>query len=112
MAAPTIPIVVNEDAAARVAELGMQRELEQMLEHARQVVPDLRALRVTLEHDPARPEDEPQVVLWAYRDKPRPEDLSSDRTDSDYAAWKIRTFPPEVCAHFVMLSVYGAADGR
>src|SRR4051794_33150598 len=110
MSATGIPVTVKEDAAARVAGLGLRRPFEQMLEHARQVIPDLLTLRVTLEYDPERPEDDPQVVIWAHREEPRG-DPAADRTDWDYSGWVARTFPPEVGIHFSMLSVYGDPDG-
>jgi hypothetical protein len=87
----------------------MQVELEQMIEHVRQTAPGLQAIRVTLEHDPARPEDEPGVVVWAQReDLPQPE--AFDRTDWEWAGWLVATFPPAVCVHFSMISCYGELD--
>ncbi len=41
MSATTFPVSITPEAAARVAELGMQAELERMLEHTRQTVPGL-----------------------------------------------------------------------
>jgi hypothetical protein len=73
MSATTIPVTVAEDAAARVAQLGMQREFEQMIEHAKQALPHLRAIRVTLEYNPECPHEDPGVVIWAHRsDSPAP----------------------------------------
>jgi hypothetical protein len=71
MTAATIPVTVAEDAAARVAELGLQHEFAQMIEHARQTLPGLRQLRVGLEYDPVHPEYEPKIVILAQRDAPR-----------------------------------------
>src|SRR4051794_24974808 len=42
------PVTVSPEAAARVAELGLQREFEQIVEHTRQTIPGLRRLEVTL----------------------------------------------------------------
>ena len=110
MSATTVPVTVAQDAAARVDELGMRRELEQMLEHARQVMPQLRYLRVTLEYNPECANEDPVVVIWAHRgDTPEPGTL--DQITSDYSAWKVETFPPKVCIIFTVLSVYGGADG-
>jgi len=110
MAATAIPVTVAEDAAARVAQLGMQREFEQMIEYAKQVMPHLRYLRVTLEYNPECVHEEPGVVIWAHRsDSPAPGTL--DQIDWDYGAWMGQTFPPEVCMNFTVLSVYGGVDG-
>jgi hypothetical protein len=110
MSATAIPVTVAEDAAARVAQLGMQREFEQMIEHAKQVMPHLRAIRVTLEYNPECPHEDPGVVIWAQRGE-SPTPGTSDLTDWDYSAWKVRTFPPEVCVHFTVISTHGELDG-
>jgi hypothetical protein len=110
MAETTIPVTVAEDAAARVAQLGMQREFEQLLEHAKQVMPHLRCLRVTLEYTPYCPHEDPGVVIWAHRsDSPAPGTL--DQVEWDYGTWMGETFPPEVRVQFTVLSVYGGVDG-
>lgn len=103
-----IPVTVAEDAAARVAEWGMQREFEQRIEHAREGVPHLPPLRVRLAYDPERPLADPGLVIGAQRDYV-PSDDSIDRTDWDYAGWLAHTFPPQVCMHVVLISVYGDA---
>src|SRR5579884_3757988 len=45
-ASPDVPLTITPEAAARVAELGMQKELEQMIAQVRRVVPDLAAIEV------------------------------------------------------------------
>jgi hypothetical protein len=109
MAAATIPVSVTEDAAARVRELGLRQEFEQMLDEARRAVSHLTRLRVTLEYDPAPPEDDPQVVIWARRDY-NPADGETDLADWNFARWQAQAFPPEVCMHFVLISLYGDVD--
>ncbi|HZT83053.1 MAG TPA: hypothetical protein VFA26_22685 [Gemmataceae bacterium] len=105
----TIPIMVTEEAAAHVAALGMRAELEEMLDHARQAVTDLRRIEVELRnrYDLG---DEPSVVITAFKD------LASYREeDRPYRAWRdwyISRFPPEVCVHFCLLISYEAADAR
>jgi hypothetical protein len=110
MAATTIPVTITEEATARVAELGMQPEFEQMLERVRQIVSGLRSMRVTLEFDPACPENEPGIAIWAYRDD-LPTGSPIDYTDWHWGEWQSATFPPNVCRHFVMVSLYGASNG-
>jgi hypothetical protein len=109
MAETTIPVTVAEDAAARVAQLGMQREFEQLIEHAKQVMPNLREIRVVLEYDPVYPSEDPAVLILAHRDEPA--EATADRSDWDYSGWKVRTFPPEVCTQFVVMSTFGGSDG-
>jgi hypothetical protein len=109
MTAETIPVTVAEDAAARAAELGIKEAFEQMLEHARQTVPQLKYLRVTLEYDPGCPMRDPQIVIWAKRDYIPPED-SLDPTGFDFRAWQAEHFPPQVFVHVLLMSVYGDVD--
>jgi hypothetical protein len=104
-----IPLKVTPEAAARVAELGMQTEFQRMLDHTFQAVPGLRAVDVTLEYDPATGDD-PRVVIWA---RLTDRGLVYDPTAEQWGTWKVETFPPEVCQHFVLLAVFGAGhNGR
>jgi hypothetical protein len=106
--ATAIATSITPDAAARVAELGMETELRAMLEHAERIVPHLRSVRVTLEYDPEG-ELEPQVVIWSNRDD---RDWNADTSEWDFGSWKVRTFPPDVCLNFVMITCYEAAHAR
>jgi hypothetical protein len=110
MSEQTVAVNIAPEAAARVRELGFQREFEQMLEHARQVG-GLLGVRVTLEYDPDCPHRDPQVVIWVHRAVP-PEGPAADRTNWDLTDWRIGTFPPEPCVHISMIAVYGAPDER
>jgi hypothetical protein len=106
MAITTIPVCITPEAAGRVAELGMQVELEQMLEHTRQTVPGLRAVEVQLAL-PYDTGDETTLVIQATKDFPH--HLTYDPTEDEWGQWKVTTFSPDVCRHFVMLTVYGTA---
>ncbi|SRR6266542_385143 len=103
-----VPLTVTPEAAARVAELGMQRELEQMLEHVRQAVPGLRTIAVEL-WDQYDLDVEPRVVILATMVSENPVE---DRTENALGRWKVTTFSPDVCRHFVILILYEAWDGR
>jgi hypothetical protein len=98
--ATTVPVTTSDEAAAHIAELGMQREFALMLEHSLQEVPSLRCIKVTLEHDPEG-EDDPRVVIWCNING---RGLDYEPAEDNYGAWKVRTFPPEVCRHFIMLA--------
>ena len=102
MNASTVPVTITPEAAARVAELGMQAQLEQMIEHTRQTVSELRDVRVVLES--REPSDEGMgITVFATTTRPyHPE----EQTMWDRGGWKVRTFPPEVCQHFVMMLVH------
>ena len=100
MDTPTIPLLVTEEGARRVARLGMQRELDTMLDWTRDNVPDLRAIFVT-------PGScmENLVLIKAYRawDAANP---PTDLIEWDWAGWKAQTFSPSVCANFIMSSSF------
>ncbi len=102
MSTTTIPVTVTPEAAERVAELGMQAELERMLEHTRQTVPGLRSIEVQLAL-PYDTGDETSIVIQVTRTNPH---LTNDPTDWDWGAWQCDTFPPYVCRYFVMLTLY------
>jgi hypothetical protein len=104
-----VPITITPEAATRVAALGMQREFEQMLEHARQTIPGLRALTATLTFDPEE-EVEPRVLMLATVPEPkRPEE---DETEWEFGRWQIDTFLPAVSSQFLLMTEYEAPHGR
>ena len=100
----TIPVLVTEEAGRRVAVLGMQRELDLMLEWTRNNVPNLRGIQVT-PGSIRRPLKAHLVVIKDYRswDEEHP---PTDLIDWDWAGWKAETFPPRVCANFIMSSTF------
>jgi hypothetical protein len=102
MIASTIPITVTDEAKEFIAQLGTQREFEQMLEHTLQSIPDLRSIEVVLDPDLSG-EIGPGIVMWAHR--PDTGD-AEDPTNWNWGAWKVRTFPPEMPMDIVMLSFY------
>jgi hypothetical protein len=102
MSPTTIPVTVTPEAAARVAELGMQAELERMIEHTRQSVPGLRSIEVQ-EALPYDTGDETTIVIQVTMADPH---LDRDPTNTDWDRWMVTTFPPDVCRYFVMMSLY------
>jgi hypothetical protein len=108
MSTATIPVTVTPEAAARVAELGMQRELDQMLEHAKQTIPGLRSILVE-ESPHYEAGDEEGVTIWAVMHPPNP---GEDRTEWQWGRWVTGAFPPDVFRHFVLMTRYEADHGR
>lgn len=100
-----IPVVVQPDAEAFVAQLGRQVELDQMIEHVRQTVPGLRSIEVQRRssYDLG---DQDRVVIQVTMDDPQ---TFEDPTQEELGGWKVDTFPPEVCEHFCFLTVYGSS---
>jgi hypothetical protein len=94
-ALPTVPVTITPEAVARLAELGMQAELEQMLEHVRQAVPQLRSIDV----EPREPHDtgeEPGISIRVWTRLPWQQVNAVSRP---LARWRRETFPPHVSEH-------------
>jgi hypothetical protein len=109
MTAPsTIPCTISTEATAHVAELGIQREFDQMLEHTLTGIPDLRRVDVTLD-PPSEDDDESRVVIVSYlpalRKGPHP-------AMEDWSQWVVNTFSPDVWRHVAMITLFEAVDGR
>src|SRR5262245_10427375 len=102
MATAEIPVTVSEDAAAFIAELGMQREFEQMIEHTRQTIPDLRMIDVVLDPDPSG-EIGPGIIIQPHRPDPGP---GPDPAEREWGVWLTNAFPPQVWTNFVLMSLY------
>ena len=98
----TIQITLSSDAASRIAQLGLEPSYEAMLDYAHEAVPELRSLEVTLEHDPDEPR-EPTLVLNMYRPHPAAAD---DPVPRQWRLWMAQTFPPAVCQHFALATIY------
>jgi hypothetical protein len=99
----TVPLVVEPEAASLVAELGLQVELEQILEHARQTITGLRRLQVKIA--PAYDTGEEGIIIEASRDPASRN--NSNWNWEQFSRWKIATFPPDVYRHFTLLDEYG-----
>lgn len=108
-ATTTIPITVDPEAAARIDELGLRPEFEEMLEKARAIMPDIRAIEVTLEFDPEEVEREPMILITPLRPEPSQD---YDPLDREWGHWFVRAFSPDVCRHFVLLSRYEPGHAR
>jgi hypothetical protein len=106
--ATTVPVSITPVAAARVAELGMQAELDRMLEHTRQTVAGLLRIEVVLA-PPYDTGDEDGITIEAFKKEPYD---PSDRTQWDWGTWLVDNFHPDVWRHFAMLIIYLAADAR
>ena len=106
-ASTDIPLTITPEAAARIAELGMQNEFEQMIEHTRQVVPALAAIEVVREL-PYDTDSEP-VSITAYWDRPY---APEDNTSADLDRWVVEMFPPHVLEHMHIFLIHGRPHAR
>ncbi len=95
--ATEVKVTVTPEAAARVAELGFQKEFDQLIEHARKTIPGVRKIEAIMEPpDDMHPED--QVVIWiGIAD----EQFRNNPGVKAYKLWRVETFSPDVCWHIV-----------
>jgi hypothetical protein len=103
---PTVPVAIMPEAAARVAELGMQAELEHLLERVRQVVPELRHINVELE-SPYDTGGELGVSVLAWTRLPWQQVNDVKRS---LARWRRATFSPPICEHLFISVLCGGND--
>jgi hypothetical protein len=97
----TIPVTIQPDAAAFLAEIGMERELEMMIEHAKATIPHLRALDVELHDFPWT--GPPSLTIHAHRD---PYPGRPDRAWDEFGNWMVEAFSPQVNQNFGLLMVH------
>lgn len=103
-----IPLTITPEADARLAELGMRKELEQMIAYLREVVPGLAAIDVEIaECYDSR--DEPGVSIIAHSDRVFE---PGDTTSWDSIGWAVKTFPPQVLEHLCILFSPGRPYAR
>lgn len=109
MASPmTIPVQVEEDAAARIAELGLQSEFERILEHAKQTITDLRSIEVTRYDDPHEP-GPPRVLITAWLNG---DPTQEHATQEQWDRWVIDTMPSKVLHWFGLNACHWESYGR
>ena len=107
-ASTDIPVTITPEAEDRVAELGMRKELEQMIAHVRETVPGLAAIKVRIE-ECYDTRDETGVSIEAYSDQV----FESENTVSwDLIRWAVETFPPQVLEHLCILLSPGRPHAR
>jgi hypothetical protein len=90
-----VKVTVTPEAAARVAELGLQKEFDQLVERARTTIQGVRWIDVQLE-PPYDTGDEDQVVLWIRIANNL---LLKNPSIEQLRTWKLETFSPDVCWH-------------
>ena len=102
----TVPVSIEPEAEARVAELGMRREFEQMLDHIRQAVPELKRVRVSLAYPPDY-DDDPRVIIDVHVPA---DDAESESWYDAYRNWLITTVSPDVWRHILLMPIYEAEN--
>jgi hypothetical protein len=104
MNAINVPVTITPEAANRIAELGFEQQMDQMLEYARQNLPELVRLEIdlNLRYDSDAP---PGVFITAWSSQ---EDDPTCTTWNHLVRWATTTFPPEVLEHLHLSFLPGA----
>jgi hypothetical protein len=92
MTEATVPVVIEEEAALRIARLQIQKELELMLDWVRENVPELRGIRI-VDHD--APSGRERILIWAHEAGP-PWKSVPESPDYRFITWWFNTLPHEV----------------
>jgi hypothetical protein len=100
----TVPITVTPEAAARVAELGLQRELDEMVKHTLETIPGLRAVNVVLVL-PYDTGEEDRISIDATVDMNTP---GLYEAQCQWGRWLIETYPSRVMAYINLMTTFGA----
>jgi hypothetical protein len=102
----TVPLEVTEEAAAHDAKLGMQQELEQMLDWVRRNVAGLQEIRVAMSKSyGGYGRIPPYVVIWASQAMPA-EGTPYDLIEWEWSGWKAETFLGKPCTSFTLFCTY------
>ncbi len=99
MNAVNIPVTIAPEAAARIAELGFEKQVAQMIDCARDHLPGLVRIEVVLNLRYDEPDSKDGVYVEAWCD---PSYDETDQAGKDLITWMITTLPPQVLEHLSM----------
>jgi hypothetical protein len=98
MTSATAPVTVTPEAAARIAHLGLQAEVDRMIDYARRSLPEVERIEVVL-YDRYDLGDEPGLAVDVYSRRPfDPE----EHVSFDLIRWFVTEFPSEVLEHVIL----------
>lgn len=98
----SLPVTVTPEAAARVAELGFQLVVDDIIAQAHRIFPDLQSLHLTLVPS-FEMDDIPWLVIECRAD--RAEREARDALVAWYT-WRAESLPFEVGRHFMLSWVH------
>jgi hypothetical protein len=94
----TVPFSVTPEAAARIAALDLQVDVDRMVEHACSQLPELDRIEVVL-YDRYELGAEPGLAIDCYSRRALD---PTDTTDQELDRWSVAEFPPEVLQHVIL----------
>jgi hypothetical protein len=99
------PVTISPEAAARVAELGFQRVVDNAIAQALGILPGLQSLHLVLVPS-YEMDDIPWLVLECYGDRSGQE--AQDALVAWYT-WRVENLPFEVGRHFMLSWIHHEA---
>lgn len=110
MSTATIPVHIQPEADAFATEQGFRRELDEIIEQAKRVLPDLAAVMVTLEERyEFEGTDTPRMLITAEVQGTR---AFEERSHRLWDRWIVESIPSEVLWHLCPVMVQAEADER
>ena len=100
----SVLVTVTPEAAARIAGLGIQAEVDRMLDYARRHLPELDRIEIVL-YDRYEQGDEPGLAIEAFSRRPF---NPADRVEDDLVRWMVTEFPPTIRQHVLLSYRQGA----
>jgi hypothetical protein len=105
-----IPVQFTSEATARIAQLGIEREVQTMIEHTKQIISGLESIEVETWDDEFEPgEPHLTIVAWRPGECQSVEDLQP--MDGWYD-WFSRSLGPDVRRWFSFDLLYRDTHGR
>lgn len=94
-----VPVTMPAEAIELIDELGLRHPVEEMIEHTRQAVTELRSIEIDVwyEYDMEDRPPLPHLTVIAWRDGHR--SSADEATEREWFGWSVRTYPPEVKQH-------------
>jgi hypothetical protein len=96
MATETIPTTIKPKAVEMAREMGVERELEAILDEGRRTVKGLRCLEVDADTESSMG---PTIDIRALVDPA----CEGDPSHQEWWGWRIDQYGPEVAAHFIVV---------
>jgi hypothetical protein len=87
-----VPVVIEEEAARRIARLQIHEEMGLMIDWVRDNVPELRGIHIASLRSASSPDE---IVMWAH-DAGTPWASVPESPDYRFITWRFSRFPVEV----------------
>jgi hypothetical protein len=107
-----VPVIIPDEARATIDELGLRRQVGEMIEHTQQAVTGLHSIEIEVwyERDVEDHPPIPHVTIIGWREGHRSK--GDEVTEREWFDWSVRTYPPEVKQHISFVVQYRGDHGR